>query len=242
MNTFWQDEFRRAMKTRRVTYAQLADRLKMSTPGVKKIFQKQDISLDRFHQICQFLRLDPADVLRREYRSGLNVKMITEEADQFFCKNPAAFHLYWCLAVEKRDLGEAISYMKLSKATTYKYLRKLDEFSLLQWEAADKISLPNQTPFLFDRQVACVMRFWREQAIATVTQCFSKPAPKNSLAMARYLSLPVENLELVLRVLRDELDRLSMDYPYEGPTSSGPSSKRGRRAPTKVLLCLLPES
>ena len=115
MELSWKETLRKQMVKQGVTYPALARDLKMSVPGLKKIFQKDDVSLLRLARICQLLELDPAEVVARQFQKGIEIKNFSRDADKYFLGKPRAFHLYWLLAVDRLSLKEAEKVLKLER-------------------------------------------------------------------------------------------------------------------------------
>jgi DNA-binding Xre family transcriptional regulator len=233
----WKAVFRNRMKERAVTYSQLASALGMSLPGVKKLFQKNDINLGRFNRICQILQLDPAEALTQGMRDGLHVKSIQDAAEEFFLKERRSFQLYWLLTVEKLELDEAIREIAMEKAEAYRILGALDRFGMIRWLDGDRIVLPDAVPFLFERNTEPVTEFMREQAVKLVNEVLDQPAgdvTRPPYICLRYLSLPPVELEQLMQSIRKTLNDLWRRKPYLGRRES----KAPPNAPAQILFCV----
>src|SRR4051812_39082055 len=104
MGTSWKSAFQEKMKLSGMTYNELARQLGMSISGAKKIFQKNDISLERFSNICRLLEIDPTDLVGKLGGTGSKVNFLPPAAEDFFAENDISFDLYWLLSVERLDV------------------------------------------------------------------------------------------------------------------------------------------
>lgn len=236
MDTYWKIAFRNKMKEKNITFKKLAQEIEMSLPGVKKIFQKDDISLERFNSICRILELDPSEVVKKGTRNGLKIKSISADADNYLAKDQRAFYLFWLLAVDGLDLNEATKILKLSPKETYNFLRKLDHFGLIQWEADDKIILPEQMPFVFERTSLAAMKFAKTQSTSLIEEVFSQSTDKDSYLTHRYLSVPRQGLSEISLRLKEVVDDVSRKYLYRGRKYA----KDNGLMTTRILVCMAP--
>jgi DNA-binding Xre family transcriptional regulator len=224
------------MKEKGYTFSWLADQIGMSVPGVKKIFQKDDIGLERFKQICRILEVDAADLIKKDSRHGLKIKSLSSDADAYLSKDQRALHLYWLLVIERLTLTEAMQNLKLAKEESYKYLRQLDRFGLVKWMEGDEVAVPDEAPFVFDYSVSCAVDFARNQAIGLVNEAFEAKPTKQSHLSVRYVSLPPEKVLEFCNQLSEMADEISRKYPHLG---RGHSKSKGL-VPSQFVFCLRP--
>jgi transcriptional regulator with XRE-family HTH domain len=238
MDTSWKYAFQGEMKRKGMTFAKLAEALDMSVSGLKKVFQKEDISLERFKHICQVLDLDPSDLVKKDLRSGIKVKTLSHEIDKYLSKEKRAFHLFWNLVIEKLDLEEARKWLQMSQPESYRYLTRLDRFGLIRWNKEDEISVPESAPFLFDSTTICAVEFARDQSHVVVDDAFDAitNTSEDSMIAMRYMSLSRDDLRLLTARLKSEINSLSKKSPYRGKQQS---KMRGEQ-PVSVLFCVRP--
>src|SRR6266404_576098 len=80
------DALKRALKARKLTYAEVAKTLKLSEASVKRMFAANHFTLERFEQVCQLAGIGLTDLARevdseRNYISHLTLEQITEIYD-----------------------------------------------------------------------------------------------------------------------------------------------------------------
>jgi hypothetical protein len=233
MDTYWKVAFREAMARNRVTYADLARGLRMSVPGIKKVFQKKDIGLERFNRIASILRVDASELIRKNHRGGIGTKTFSREADAYLADHPRALRLYFCLAFERLELKEAMQAMKLERAEAYAILRKLDRFGLVEWLEQDAIRIERIAPFVWDRRLASIKRFVRDEATAMVAECVERRAGRETIAF-RYVSVSPTGARDLSAKLVEVVDAAERRWPYRGRRES---QREGLKA-LKVLFCL----
>ncbi len=233
MDTIWKTAFREAMTKQHITYSVLADRLGMSVPGLKKVFQKPDISLERFTHICRILNLDPSELIKSDLKDGQKVKKLSATADHYLAKESQAFKLFWLLTVERLELQEAIHILRLNKAQTYAILRQMDKHKLIIWQEGDRVIVPDRSPFIFERASVSAMKFANAQAHKLIDDGFNQKQSHPSCLGVRYLSMPRENLERLCVQFSEMLVELSRKY--------SPLGRKHRQEndllPVQVVVC-----
>jgi DNA-binding Xre family transcriptional regulator len=88
---------KKALKARRMTYAELAKPLGMSESGVKKLLAGGSCSLGRLLAICEAIGVSLEDLAREATaapRSG-EVAVLTPKQEDFFLENPKFFFFLW---------------------------------------------------------------------------------------------------------------------------------------------------
>ena len=233
MDTYWKQEFKTAMQAKKMTYAELAKSLNMSVPGTKKIFQKDDIGLDRFCRICRVLDLDISTLMNKGYVRTYKIREISKEADSYFVNTPRAFHLYWCLTVERMGLSDTVKKLKMDKKEIYKYLRRLDEFGLLKWLEGDEIQIPELDTFVFNRKARSLKKYLQPEALTLVEETLNENPPRNNAAFL-VLSLSEANFQELQTEFSETLARFAVKFPYQGI----PKSKEDDKKPVRILYCL----
>ncbi len=133
---------KKALRMRGLSYRDLAEHMGLSESGVKKIFTANDCSFHRLTQIAQALDLRISDVFAELDHSEFKSTHFTEAQQVFFLKHRDAFVFYFKLVILRMDLSEIQKELKLTNATKFKYLRKLDELNMIRLLPGDKVKLP----------------------------------------------------------------------------------------------------
>ncbi|KYG66866.1 hypothetical protein AZI86_07475 [Bdellovibrio bacteriovorus] len=130
---------RNILKTRNVTYKDIAAKLEMSESGVKKMLTANDISYNKLNAILEMLDLKIDDVVSIAPKP---YKKLTEEQERFFEKNPKHFNFFIQLHHHKMKaerLKKANN--KLSKEKITKFLEDLERINVLKTIDGDIHSL-----------------------------------------------------------------------------------------------------
>ncbi len=131
---------KRVLKARRINYAQVADALEVSEATVKRMFSKQDFSLQRFEQVCQLAEVSFTE-LAREVDSERNyISQLTEEQERRIVGDTRLFIVAVCV-LNHLTLEQIIAIYDLSESECIRLLLELDRIRFLQLLPNNRIKL-----------------------------------------------------------------------------------------------------
>ena len=133
---------RAILKKQKITYADLASRIKVSEATVKRIFTSHDAAFSRIIEICAAIGISFSDLVQESQERKESVFSLSEEQEQFFAKNPNYFGYFNELFHSTPQ--EIQSRKNLTSRSTAKYLKKLDEMKLIDWLPSNRIALKVQ--------------------------------------------------------------------------------------------------
>ncbi len=76
------DTLKQALKSHRLTYAEVARRLEMSEANVKRMFASKRFSLDRLEAVCQLMKMELTDLVMLYEESRQRISQLTVEQEQ----------------------------------------------------------------------------------------------------------------------------------------------------------------
>ena len=144
------EELKKVLKGCRVRYAQLAETLGMSESSVKRVLNKEDGSLGRLEQICDFLGIKFFDLVSQAHQAGDQEFVLTPEQSQFFMKNPEYMSFFTLLYEEGLSVKEIAKEHRLNRASVVRYLNQLEKLGLLEVHAGDRVRFLVQGGFTVD--------------------------------------------------------------------------------------------
>ena len=122
---------KRALKSKDLTYDDVASQLRMTPSGVKKMLNAKDLSFRRLLQICEVLEVAPSELLSLSENTAIREVELTRAQEEALLKNRELLAVYWCFAIEKRDLEEIQRVRGLLPAELKRLLEKLVSLELL---------------------------------------------------------------------------------------------------------------
>lgn len=120
-----------ALKARDITYFDLAESLKMSESGVKKMLNAKDISFRRVLQICEVLDVLPGQIFSLSEKSSIPILQLTIAQEEALISNRQLLMVYWRFSIEKLSLEEILKILKINEFELKKLFQKLVSLELI---------------------------------------------------------------------------------------------------------------
>lgn len=134
-----------ALRTRKITYRDLAQKLDLTESAIKKMFAVGDMTLSRLSAICDLLDISLSGLVSiSENLPQKKVDLTFEQAD-FFAKNPSYFFFYLRVAHERDSVEKIAEDSNLNEKSVWKYLKKLDDLGLIKLQPGNSIVIERQT-------------------------------------------------------------------------------------------------
>lgn len=124
------DTLKRALKSHRMTYAEVGRRLKMSEANVKRMFATKRFTLERLEDVCKLLQLDLSDLVQIYEESRQRITRLSEEQEEELMRD--AKLLLVAVSVRNRLSFEDITrHYQVSETQCIRYLAKLDKLKII---------------------------------------------------------------------------------------------------------------
>jgi transcriptional regulator with XRE-family HTH domain len=149
MNGLIFEALKRTLKAKGVTYRELAERMGVSEPTVKRIFHERNCKLDRLMEICTAAGVELENVLGSMNRGPGPVNHIAPEIERKLAGRPALLFVFVMLS-EKFTPEGIMRSQGLSEASMFLYLRDLEELGLVALGRGLSAKLLVETPIQWD--------------------------------------------------------------------------------------------
>lgn len=224
------DALKRALKARKLTYAQVARELKMSEASVKRMFSSQHFTLERFEQICQFAGLGLTE-LAREVDSEKNyIVHLTLEQEREVVGNMRLFLVAVC-ALNHMNLEQILGIYDIPKTECIQLLLKLDRIKFLELMPNNRIKLQVSPNFSWLPNGPILQYFMNRAHQEYFRSKFDGPG-EIIMVMNAMLS-PANSSQLVMKLRKVALEFSEMH-------NDDKNLAIGERRPASVLLALRP--
>jgi hypothetical protein len=131
---------KRILKMRRINYAHVAQALDLSEATVKRMFSKNEFSLQRFEQVCRLGEVTVAELAREVDNEKNYISQLTEEQERRVVGNTKLFIVAVCV-LNHLTLEQIIAIYDLSEAECIQLLLELDRIRFLQLLPNNRIKL-----------------------------------------------------------------------------------------------------
>jgi DNA-binding Xre family transcriptional regulator len=193
------------MKSRQITYRDLARRIRLSEASVKRIFSRATLSLARLGEICQALEVSLGEVVRlASEQSGDTPESLTLEQENALAADPKLFACFYLLA-NGRTGREVSAQLDVDERAVRRLMVRLDALRLIEMR-----------PKLRARTRAASVIAWRPDGPLRrlyenqIRQEFLQAAFSRSGEALHFLS--AELSEASCKVLLRKLERLAGEF------------------------------
>lgn len=193
------ENLKHALKSRKITYRELARGIGMSESGVKKLFSGRDGSFQRLAQICQYAGLSLREIVGSTH--SIDVAFSNQQQEEFL-KTPILFQLYWLLAYERIPLEEAKKILGLTSKNCFHYLRKLDSLDMIRLLPGDRLRLPSIKAVRWTGDGVFMRKIYQDWSRQMVEQLAVPNTSENELFLLRYLKVTPKTLAELMQAQR----------------------------------------
>jgi len=195
---------KKCLKSRGMSYAQLALELGLSEASVKRLFSERSFTLKRLEQICKVLQVDFYELARMSRTEAETISELSLEQETALAKNPKLLTVYFLL-LNDWSLVDICQHYVISEAEGIRLLVKLDRLKLIELQVHNKVKLLTAKTVRW-RMDGPVRRLHQARVIGEFFDTkFTDPAEK--------LRFDVKELSAAsLQIMQRKIDRLAGDF------------------------------
>lgn len=134
------DALKETLKSRDITYAEVAGHLGLSLSSVKRQFSTQRFSLHRLEQICDLAGIDLLELARLAEERRLRVAALTEEQERQLVSDPALLLTTVCV-LNRWTFERIVERYGFTTVQLTNLLVRLDRIGLIELLPAKRIRL-----------------------------------------------------------------------------------------------------
>ena len=134
------DAIKRRLKAQGITYLQLARRLRVSEPTVKRDLTRGDFSLKRLDAICEVLGVSVADLANDEPARDSRITRFTDEQERALTAD-LKLGLLTYLLVNRWTLDDIMAAVELGENDLVRMLLRLDEIGIVNFRPPRGVQL-----------------------------------------------------------------------------------------------------
>ncbi|MEM7383451.1 MAG: XRE family transcriptional regulator [Verrucomicrobiota bacterium] len=212
------------LKDRGLTYPDLAGKLGVSLPTIKRLLNKPGIPLDRLMEICRLADVSLSDLFERATELAPKHSIFTESQDALFAESPDARQFFSELFFERKKPSQIAKEHDLTRLSVEKYLSLLEKVGLLEREPGGRVKFCVSPPIGFGPD-SRVLREIQEQFMRSIVDSVihAKTEVKGRFVIMKPLRLSDQQYEAMLEELRSVIDRFSFLSESGGRTEEAES-------------------
>ena len=153
---------KRELRSRGVTYAQVARKLGLSEASVKRMFSRRDFTLKRLDQVCQLTNADFSDLARTLNREENLIAQLSQEQEKEIASSLKLFLVAVC-ALNHVPPEQMVDTYDISQAECIQLLLKLDRIGFIRLLPNNRIKLLVSRDFAWLPD-GPILRFFKQRA------------------------------------------------------------------------------
>jgi len=134
------ESLKRALRARRISYAQVATVLELSEASVKRLFSRGGFTLERFDQICRMAGTSMMELARDADRGKDIVSQLTLDQERAIMRDRKLLLMAVC-ALNNLSLDEIVGAYDITKADGIRLLLELERIRFLELLPENRIRL-----------------------------------------------------------------------------------------------------
>jgi DNA-binding Xre family transcriptional regulator len=131
---------KKALRSEKITYAEIAAFLHMSEANVKRMFATCNMTMTRIEEICGMLNMELTDLFRLHEQNEQQVTRFSEEQENELVKD-LKFFLVAVGVRNKLSFNNLLSVYDITETECIHYLAKLDRLKIIDLLPGNKIKL-----------------------------------------------------------------------------------------------------
>lgn len=195
------------LKERRMTYADIAVRLGSSEASIKNMFYKRKIDLSRLGEICEVLGLTLFNFMALAGQYKDDDFYFSEIQEEYLIENPGHLAFFFAL-LERKSIAQIEQIHKLSKTSSYRYVRDLEKLNLIEQRSESQIVLIKKGRLVWRKNGPWMKKFYADLTSKQAEIMARRSSDKDYLANFGLFSLKRDDLDAFYR----DIDSLFMRY------------------------------
>ena len=223
------ERLKQELKSRGITYAQVAAAIGLSEASVKRLFSKRDLTLGRLDAICAVAEIELTDLTRGIDPEDRLLGELTDAQERTLVADPVLFLCATC-ALNLSSFDNILETYELDEAQLVKAFVKLDRIGFLRLLPNNRYRLLVARTFRWLPN-GPIQRYFRQNADAYFDSAFDGPDEFMVLLNARLSKAHAAALVDRLKRLAKDVSEQHIDDARLPP---------GQRRATSLLLAMRP--
>lgn len=137
------ETLKRLLKSRGITYRQLAEGIHISEASVKRIFAEESFTLHRLEEICVFLEIDFFELSKQARGNASAAEHMSVEQETALAADPKLLGVFY-LVFNDWQLADIVEHYEITKPECIKLLAQLDRLKVIDFLPGDlvRVRLP----------------------------------------------------------------------------------------------------
>ena len=167
------DALKRVLREQGITYADVAQRLELSLPSVKRLFADRQFTVQRLDQVCELAGIEITDLVRR-MQADKEIHQLEWEQEQELVSDPKLL-IVAVSALNRWSFRDILATYIIKEPELIQRLARLDRMKLIELMPGNRIRPLASTDFQWHKG-GPIQRFFEAQVQNDFFRCtFEKP-------------------------------------------------------------------
>ncbi|MDP5143549.1 helix-turn-helix transcriptional regulator [Rheinheimera baltica] len=213
---------KRSLKTKGMSYRQLAEQLQLSEASVKRIFAQQNFTLSRLEQICRVLDTNLYELAKSSTLAKNSLpRQLSMPQEQALADDPTLL-TYLYLLLNGWQFEDINSQYQLDELKGIRLLATLDRLKLIELQPHNKVRLLVARDIQWRLNGPVRRRYEQQIKMMFIDNSFTAPEHWLRLETAELSSASISILQRRLNQLSEQFAELA-----ELDMTTGPADKKG---------------
>ena len=131
---------KRLLKSQGMTYRDVAEKLDLSEPSVKRLFSSGRMTVERLVQVSHLLGYTLAELSKEAIVAQSKLDTLTEKQERELISEPKLLVVAVCV-LNHWSMAETVSYYRITENECLKYLLRLDKLRILDLLPGNRIRI-----------------------------------------------------------------------------------------------------
>jgi len=131
---------KRLLRSQGMTYRDVAKKLKLSEPSVKRLFASGRLTVDRLEQVSHLLGYTLAELAKEAIASEIKIDTLTVKQERELVSDPKLLLVAVC-ALNQWNIKEIVAYYRFTENECLKYFLRLDKLRILDLLPGNRIRI-----------------------------------------------------------------------------------------------------
>jgi DNA-binding Xre family transcriptional regulator len=209
--TFLFDSLKAHIKARGMNYKELAQALNLSEGSLKRIFSKNDCTLQRLDEICQILNIELKELVKTTPPKRILIQQLTHAQEQELVDNKKLLMLAVC-SLSLWTFKDMLSHLTLSKQECIVLMQRLEKIGFLHVLGGNHYKLLVAKNFTWIPD-GPIMRMTKKESSDYFAYTFD--APQDLLKIINVRISPKAHI-----TLKTLLEHIAQEYADQGTVDS----------------------
>ena len=131
---------KRTLKAHGKTYADVGEALGLSEASVKRLFSREDFSLERLDRICQLIGMEISELVELMTAEQRQLEQLTLDQEQELVDDKALLAVAIC-ALNRWTMDEIVAFYDITEGQCFQKLARLDKLKLIDLLPHNRIKI-----------------------------------------------------------------------------------------------------